>query len=117
MLQQIVLQEMMLQKQAKKVEMILQQTVLQEMMVQEQTRKVEKVLQQMMLLLQKRGVMEIECRWRWVREMLSQKQNQKTKPKCPKDLCLVQYQIAEETILWKTIVTGNPNLNETYAIL
>ena len=51
-----------------------------------------------------------------VGEMLSQKQNQKTKPKGAKVLCLV-YQIAEETILWKTIVTVNPNLNETYAIL
>ena len=30
---------------------------------------------------------------------------------------MFSFQIAEETILWKTIVTVNPNLNETYAIL
>ena len=29
---------------------------------------------------------------------------------------MFSFQIAEETILWKTIVTVNPNLNETYML-
>ena len=73
-------------------------------MFQEQTKKVE-----IMLLLRQREVMEMEWRRRCQSQntkrekKLSQKQNRNTKPKGAKDLRGV-HQMAEATILWRTIV-------------
>ena len=73
-------------------------------MFQQQTKKVE-----IMLLLRQREVMEMEWRRRCQSQNTkrekkqSQKQNRNTKPKGAKDLRGV-HQMAEATILWRTIV-------------